>query len=72
MDGGYLLTFDRVIANPPFSANAWWTPLELSAESDSQAEGKKAKSPNYKLVRDSFGRFVYGVPPRGYADLAFA
>ena len=72
LDGGYLRTFDRVIANPPFSANAWWTPLELSAESDSQAEGKKAKSPNYKLVRDSFGRFVYGVPPRGYADLAFA
>lgn len=72
IDGDYLKTFDRVIANPPFSAKSWWTPLELANETDNQNEGKKAKTPNYKQVRDPFGRFVYGIPPRGYADLAFA
>jgi type I restriction enzyme M protein len=64
-------TFDRVIANPPFSAKAWWTPLELSNEIE-QENGKKTKAPNYKQVSDPYGRLVYGVPPRGYADLAFA
>ena len=77
LDGGYLKTFDRVIANPPFSANAWWTPLELAAEAAKDSEGgegsnKKPKTPTYKSVSDPFGRFIYGVPPRGYADLAFA
>lgn len=77
LDGGYLKTFDRVIANPPFSAKAWWTPLELEAEAAQDSEGgtginKKPKTPNYKTVSDPFGRFTYGVPPRGYADLAFA
>jgi type I restriction enzyme M protein len=71
LDGDYLMTFDRVIANPPFSAKAWWAPLELVSESE-QGSDKKAKSPNYRQVSDRYGRFVYGVPPRGYADLAFA
>jgi type I restriction enzyme M protein len=71
LDGDYLKTFDRVIANPPFSAKSWWSPLELSSENE-QENGKKAKSPNYKLVSDPYGRLVYGIPPRGYADLAFA
>ena len=69
--GDYLKTFDRVIANPPFSAKAWWSPLELANESE-QEDGKKPKTPNYKQVNDPYGRFVYGIPPRGYADLAFA
>ncbi len=77
LDGGYLKTFDRVIANPPFSAKAWWAPLELQAEADQDSEGgadsnKKPKTPSYKTVSDPYGRFCYGVPPRGYADLAFA
>jgi type I restriction enzyme M protein len=71
LDGDYLKTFDRVIANPPFSAKSWWTPLELSNENE-QENGKKSKAPNYKQVNDPYGRFVYGIPPRGYADLAFA
>lgn len=66
----FLTPFDRVIANPPFSAKAWWAPLELANETE-QAEGKKPKAPNYKQVNDKYGRFVYGIPPRGYADLAF-
>lgn len=73
LEGDYLRTFDRVIANPPFSAKAWWTPLELAGEAEQENGGdKKAKSPNYKQVSDPYGRFVYGIPPRGYADLAFA
>lgn len=70
LEGDYLKTFDRVIANPPFSAKAWWSPLELEAEASSE-NGKAAKAPNYKTVNDPYGRFVYGIPPRGYADLAF-
>lgn len=73
LEGDYLKTFDRVIANPPFSAKAWWTPLELAGEAEQENGGdKKAKSPNYKQVNDPYGRFAYGIPPRGYADLAFA
>ena len=77
LNGSYLRTFDRVIANPPFSAKAWWTPLELEAEAAQDSDGaagnnKKPKTPSYKTVSDPFGRFSYGVPPRGYADLAFA
>ncbi|MFV8514345.1 N-6 DNA methylase, partial [Ralstonia pseudosolanacearum] len=71
LDGDYLKTFDRVIANPPFSAKAWWAPLELAAEAEQEGE-KKPKTPNYKQVSDPYGRFGYGIPPRGYADLAFA
>jgi type I restriction enzyme M protein len=71
LDGDYLKTFDRVIANPPFSAKSWWTPLELTNENE-QDSSKKPKAPNYKQVSDPYGRLVYGIPPRGYADLAFA
>jgi type I restriction enzyme M protein len=72
LEGDYLKTFDRVIANPPFSAKAWWSPLELANETENQNDAKKAKAPVYKNVSDHFGRFTYGIPPRGYADLAFA
>ena len=71
LDGDYLQTFDRVIANPPFSAKSWWAPLELANEAEQDGD-KKPKAPNYKQVSDPYGRFVYGIPPRSYADLAFA
>ncbi len=71
LDGDYLKTFDRVIANPPFSAKQWWSPLELANEAEQEGD-KKPKTPNYKQVSDPYSRFVYGTPPRGYADLAFA
>ena len=48
---GELMTFDRVIANPPFSLKNWGLD---DVKSD-----------------DSFGRFPYGLPPKGYGDLAF-
>lgn len=68
-----LTLFDRVIANPPFSMDGWWTPAENSVEVKLDKDGKEKKvTPNYaKVVSDPFGRFQYGIPPRGYADLAF-
>jgi type I restriction enzyme M protein len=72
-DKNDLMLFDRVIANPPFSQDGWWTPAEVSQEVKLDKDGKEKKiTPNYsKVVVDKFGRFQYGIPPRGYADLAF-
>ncbi|WP_121354852.1 type I restriction-modification system subunit M [Flavisolibacter nicotianae] len=72
-NNGELMLFDRVIANPPFSQDAWWTPAEVSQEVKLDKDGKEKKiTPNYaKVVVDKLGRFQYGIPPRGYADLAF-
>jgi type I restriction enzyme M protein len=49
-DGGALMLFDRVIANPPFSLDEW---------------GREVAE------HDPYGRFSYGVPPKGKGDLAF-
>lgn len=72
-DQNDLMLFDRVIANPPFSMDGWWTPAENSIEVKLDKAGKEKKvTPDYKkVVSDPYGRFQYGVPPRGYADLAF-
>ncbi|MCG8207302.1 type I restriction-modification system subunit M [Tenacibaculum finnmarkense] len=69
-----LKLFDRVVANPPFSMDGWWTPAEKNIETKIDKNGKEKKiTPNYnKVVSDNkYGRFQYGIPPRGYADLAF-
>jgi len=64
-----LMIFDRVIANPPFSQNKWWDAVEVDVK---LKENGKEIAPNYnKSVSDPYGRFQYGIPPRGYADLAF-
>lgn len=64
-----LMTFDRVIANPPFSLKKWWHPAEIDVKSD---EKGKEIAPKYNsVVSDEYGRFKYGIPPRGYGDLAF-
>jgi len=69
LDDGELPVFKKVIANPPFSQNKWWDKAEVDLKKN--AKGKEM-APNYaKAVSDPFGRFSYGVPPRGYADLAF-
>ena len=66
---GELMSFDRVIANPPFSLKKWWSPAEVDIKTD---ENGKEKSPKYNdVVSDEYGRFKYGIPPRGYGDLAF-
>ncbi len=68
-----LKLFDRVIANPPFSQNKWWSPSETNISRKLDKDGKEQEiPPNYnKVVVDKFGRFQFGIPPRGYADLAF-
>jgi type I restriction enzyme M protein len=68
-----LMHFNRVIANPPFSQNKWWAPAENSVEKKVDKNGnEKEIAPKYnKEVVDKFGRFHFGIPPRGYADLAF-
>ncbi|OMP29698.1 type I restriction-modification system subunit M [Mangrovimonas sp. DI 80] len=65
--------FDRVIANPPFSIGEWWTPVEANIETKLDKNGKEKKvTPKYNaVVSDPYGRLQYGIPPRGYADLAF-
>jgi len=64
-----LMIFDRVIANPPFSQNKWWDAAEVDVKVD--GNGKEVALNYSKAVSDPYGRFQYGVPPRGYADLAF-
>ncbi|MGN2615002.1 type I restriction-modification system subunit M [Aliivibrio fischeri] len=69
--GEGLQTFDRVIANPPFSIKNWWEPLELN---DGKIIGDNGKERNVKYstdLKDKFGRFALGTAPRTKADLAF-
>lgn len=68
-----LMVFDRVIANPPFSQDGWWTPLEVTQDVKLDKNGKeKITKANYaKDLVDYHGRFQYGIPPRSYGDLAF-
>ncbi|WP_319024006.1 type I restriction-modification system subunit M [Vibrio navarrensis] len=66
-----LMTFDRVIANPPFSQDKWWEPLELN---DGKIVDQKGKERNVKYssdLKDPYGRFGLGVAPRTKADFAF-
>ncbi|WP_345859884.1 class I SAM-dependent DNA methyltransferase [Shewanella algae] len=70
-DGEGLQTFDRVIANPPFSIKNWWEPLELNG---GKIVGDNGKERNVKYstdLKDPYGRFGLGVAPRTKADLAF-
>ncbi|HEY3390195.1 MAG TPA: N-6 DNA methylase, partial [Prolixibacteraceae bacterium] len=65
--------FDRVISNPPFSQDRWWEPIEMNIKKKTNKDGMEVEiAPNYaKEVVDPFGRFKYGIAPRGYADMAF-
>jgi len=50
-DNNDLMLFDRVIANPPFSMDGWWTPAEVSQETKLDGNGRKKKiAPNYSKV----------------------
>ena len=69
LKNGELMNFDRVIANPPFSLKKWWANAEVDIKTD---EKGKEIAPKYNsVVSDEYGRFKYGIPPRGYGDLAF-
>jgi type I restriction enzyme M protein len=68
-----LMIFDRVIANPPFSQDKWWTPAETNLEKKLDKDGnEKEIIPSYdNVVVDKYGRLQFGIPPRSYGDLAF-
>lgn len=72
-DGNGLQTFDRVIANPPFSIKEWWEPLEINKKTKTDKKGKEVEvKPKYSTeLKDPYGRFGLGVAPRTKADLAF-
>ncbi|EPM6963543.1 N-6 DNA methylase [Vibrio alginolyticus] len=71
-DGEGLLTFDRVIANPPFSQSKWWEPLELNDGKVIDKKSGKERNVKYSTdLKDPYGRFGLGVAPRTKADLAF-
>jgi type I restriction enzyme M protein len=72
-DGNNILSFDRVIANPPFSALDWWTPLEANKQTKTDKDGNvKDIPPKYNTeLKDPYGRFSYGIAPRKKADFAF-
>lgn len=72
-DGNSILSFDRVIANPPFSALDWWTPLEANKQTKTDKNGNVTEvAPKYnKELKDPYGRFSYGIAPRKKADFAF-
>lgn len=69
IENGELETFDRVIANPPFSLKEWWAAAEVDVKTD--AKGKSIAPKYATQVSDEYGRFKYGIPPRGYGDMAF-
>ena len=50
IEGGTIMTFDKVLANPPFSLKNW---------------GRE------EADHEHYNRFVYGLPPKSYGDLAF-
>lgn len=71
LDGDYLIILTRVIANPPFSAKQWWSPLELAKRGGQ--EGTSSQGTDYaKQVSDLAGRLPTASRRGRHADLAFA
>ncbi|WP_230459857.1 N-6 DNA methylase, partial [Sansalvadorimonas verongulae] len=58
LDQDSIKNFDRVIANPPFSAKSWWTPIEVNRPKKVSKDGKaKEIPPNYKKeLKDPYSR----------------
>ncbi|MDD2293921.1 MAG: class I SAM-dependent DNA methyltransferase, partial [Bacteroidales bacterium] len=67
-------TFDKVMANFPFSQDNWAKNGVPRKDKGSKAVNKKDGSPQleYKAVfSDNYNRFVYGMPPYSNGDFAF-
>ncbi|QDT29883.1 putative type I restriction enzymeP M protein [Gimesia panareensis] len=65
-EGGALQSFDRIIANPPFSLREWHG---VEADQDTgKVDSKKVKE---RWQNDSFRRFHRGIPPTTKGDTAF-
>ena len=71
-----LRTFDLVMANFPFSMENWWKNGETKKDRKGKPVLKKDGSPQLEYpskdeFTDSYGRFVYGIPPFSNGDFAF-
>ncbi len=65
LENDQLMTFQVVVANPPFSLDKWDSGFLADAEADSK--GKKKMSADL----DRHHRFDWGVPPASKGDYAF-
>lgn len=65
---GSLERFDMVLANFPFSDEAWWLPEDQ--RTDEQVKKAKKKLGKEGIV-DKHNRFVFGTPPASNGDFAF-
>ena len=67
IENDHLMTFQCVVANPPFSLDKWDSGFLSNAELD--AKGKKPEKMTASL--DPWKRFEWGVPPSSKGDYAF-
>lgn len=65
VEDDYLMKFQVVVANPPFSLDKWDSGFLSEAEAD--RKGKKKMSAGL----DQYHRFDWGVPPTSKGDYAF-
>lgn len=65
-EGGALQTFDRIIANPPFSLKEWH-----GVEADADKGKVDSKAVKERWQNDSYRRFHRGIPPTTKGDTAF-
>ena len=69
-----LRTFDKVMANFPFSLENWAQNGEPKKDKNGKAVNKKDGTPQLeykKKFTDSYNRLVYGIPPYSNGDFAF-
>ena len=69
-----LRTFDKVMANFPFSLENWAQNGEPKKDKKGKAVNKKDGTPQLEYKKeftDSYGRMVYGMPPYSNGDFAF-
>ena len=69
-----LRTFDKVMANFPFSLENWAQNGEPKKDKKGKAVNKKDGTPQLeykKVFTDTYNRLVYGIPPYSNGDFAF-
>lgn len=69
-----LRTFDKVMANFPFSMENWAQNGEPKKDKKGNAKSKKDGSPQNEYKKefvDPYNRFIYGMPPYSNGDFAF-
>lgn len=69
-----LRTFDKVMANFPFSMENWAQNGEPKKDKKGKAINKKDGTPQLEYKKefiDSYNRLVYGIPPYSNGDFAF-